>query len=88
MTTEHLRVLFESRRCQGLFFKLAERLARADVPDAIISVVRMGRMTAVRKADGGVRGIVAGPDDLTTVEPDSGSNHSAFSMCPLHSCRL
>ena len=48
MTLEHLRVLFDSRRCQNLFFKLAERLARADVPDAIISVMRMGRMTALR----------------------------------------
>ena len=44
MTTEHLRVLLESRRCQSLFVKLAEKLAQADVPDPIIPVIRMGRM--------------------------------------------
>ena len=49
-----------SRRCQSLFFKFAEKLAQADVPDAIIPVIRMGRMTALRKGDGGVRGIVVG----------------------------
>ena len=42
----------------SLFFKFAEKLAQADVPDAIIPVIRMGRMTVLRKGDGGVRGIV------------------------------
>ena len=58
--TPHRPWNIQSRRCQGLFLKVAERLARADVPGAIVSVIRMGRMTALRKADGGVRGIVAG----------------------------
>ena len=31
---------------------------------------------------------VGGPDDRSTAEPGSGSSHSAFSICPLHSRRL
>ena len=67
MTTEHLRVPLESRRCQSLFVKLAEKLAQADVPDTIIPVIRRGRMTALRKGDGGVRGIVVG--DVMSLGP-------------------
>ena len=39
---------------------MAERLARGQVPQDIQAAIRMGRLTALRKADGGVRGIVAG----------------------------
>ena len=39
---------------------MAESLARAEVPDAVTQTIRMGRMTALRKPSGGVRGIVAG----------------------------
>ena len=60
MTAEHLRLLMDSPRDMKLFFKLAERLARGEVSDVIIQTIRMGRMTALRKAGGGVRGIVAG----------------------------
>ena len=35
-------------------------MAQARVPPSIVRVVRQGRMTALRKDDGGVRGIVAG----------------------------
>ena len=34
--------------------------ARADVPPSIVEAIRMGRMTALRKTNGGVRGIVVG----------------------------
>ena len=43
-----------------MFFKIAESLAPAEVADAVIQTVRMGRMTALRKPLGGVREIVAG----------------------------
>ena len=59
-TAKHLRPLMDSPRDMKLFFKLAERLAREEVPDVIIQTIRMGRMTALRKAGSGVRGIVAG----------------------------
>ena len=42
------------------FWRLAQDLARATVPDEIVEVVRLGRMTALCKPNGGVRGIVAG----------------------------
>ena len=35
-------------------------MARGEVPDRIKPVVRLGRLTALRKPDGGVRGIVVG----------------------------
>ena len=37
-----------------------EQLAQARVPPSIVGLVRQGRMKALRKDDGGVRGIVAG----------------------------
>ena len=60
MTVEHLRPLPDLVRDQQLFCKVAERLARADVPPSIVEAIRMGRMTALRKTNGGVRGIVVG----------------------------
>ena len=46
MTTEHLRPLHDD--------------ARAQIPDVAVRMVRLGRLTALSKPDGGVRGIVAG----------------------------
>ena len=43
-----------------LFCKLAEKVARANITPTVIEAIRMGRMTALRKANGGVRGIVVG----------------------------
>ena len=60
MTREQLQPLLDSPKDVKLFFKMAESLARAEVPDAVTQTIRMGRMTAFRKPSGGVRGIVAG----------------------------
>ena len=43
-----------------LLSKLAALLAKAQVPDIAIQMNRFGRLTALSKPDGGVRGIVAG----------------------------
>ena len=43
-----------------LLFQLGENLSRGHVPSMVVDMVRAGRMTAFRKPDGGVRGIVAG----------------------------
>ena len=43
-----------------LLFQIAERMAKAQVPEAVINFIRMGRLTALSKPDGGVRGIVVG----------------------------
>ena len=42
------------------FFQVAEKLARGEVPQSVVKMVKLGRMTALSKLDGGVRGIVAG----------------------------
>ena len=60
MTTEHLRPLLPDHRGLHLFFRICERLARAEVPEAVVNIIRVGRLTALCKPDGGVRGIVAG----------------------------
>ena len=59
MTTDHLRPLLLDHGGLHLFFQISERLARAEVPEAVVNIIRMGRLTAL-SADGGVRGIVPG----------------------------
>ena len=60
MTVEHLHPLFDHTRDSQLFFQAAELLARAQVPPSIKEAIRLGPLTALRKLDGGVRGIVVG----------------------------
>ena len=59
MTAEHLRPLLDSERAEK-FCRVCERFARADIPDEVLQVMRVGRMTALQKPTGGVRGIVVG----------------------------
>ena len=60
MTTEHLRPLLHSSRDTQLLFRVGEFLARAQIPESVVDIVRLGRLTALSKPGGGVRGIVAG----------------------------
>ena len=60
MTTEHLRPLLDDVRGMRLLSCLASNLAVVDVPEVAVQMVRVGRLTALAKPDGGVRGIVAG----------------------------
>ena len=60
MTCEHLRPLLPDHRGLHLLFQIAERMAKAQVPEAVVNFIRMGRLTALSKPDGGVRGIVVG----------------------------
>ena len=60
MTTEHLRPLLNDAHTTNLFFSVRGKLSRGDVPQSVVQMVRQGRMTALAKPDGGVRGIVAG----------------------------
>ena len=60
MTADHVRPLLESARDTHLLFSVAELLAKGRVPIQVGHILRMGRMTALRKDGGGVRGIVAG----------------------------
>ena len=59
MTYEHLRPLLNCQSDLVVLHKLGERFARAQV-QPIVDAIRMGRVTALRKRDGGVRGIFAG----------------------------
>ena len=58
MTCEHLQPLLESERDTGLLCQVAHLLARGHLPPAALQVLRLGRVTALKKPDGGVRGIV------------------------------
>ena len=55
-----LRPLLNCRSDLVVLHKLGERFARAQVPQPIVDAIRMGRVAALRKRDGGVRGMAAG----------------------------
>ena len=60
MTAEHLRILLDCERASHALYEVAVGLARADVPREMLGALRLGRLTALRRPNGGVRGIVAG----------------------------
>ena len=60
MTSEHIFPLLRNPRDGELLCQLATEVARAELPADIVKVIRMGRMTALKKPQGGVRGIVVG----------------------------
>ena len=45
---------------QNSFFLMAEQFSKALTPSSVVDGLRMGRITALQKPNGGVRGIVAG----------------------------
>ena len=57
---KHLRPVLEAPRVLHSFFRVAESLATAQVPQEVVDGLRLGRITALQKPTGGVRGIVAG----------------------------
>ena len=60
MRYEHLRVLLEDEEAWAMFTELAQDFAQARAPNQVLQALRLGRMTALQKDDGKVRGIVAG----------------------------
>ena len=58
MTAEHLRLILESEGDTGALCRAAQDLA--EVPPDVQDLLRMGRLTALQKPGGGVRGIVCG----------------------------
>ena len=60
MTAEHLRVVLDSPSCTSLLCEAASQLAQGHIPDEVVRAIRLGRLTALQKPDGGVRGIVVG----------------------------
>ena len=58
MRYEHLRVLLEDENQWGMLAHAATLLARGEVPQEITEALALGRLTAFRKSNGKVRGIV------------------------------
>ena len=60
MTSGHLRPLLDHVRDSHLLILLADQLAKAKTPASVNDAIQLGRLTALQKPSGGVRGIVAG----------------------------
>ena len=60
MTAEHFRPLLDSARDSGLLWELGQSFTRGQVPPEILPMIRLGRITAMQKPSGGIRGIVDG----------------------------
>ena len=60
MTSDHLFPVLESEGDSESLARVASMLAVGNVPAEIIEAIRLGRLTALSKPDGGVRGIVVG----------------------------
>ena len=57
MTSNHLFPVLENEVGSDLLCRVASLLAVGQVPDSILEQVRLGRMTALSKPDGGVRAL-------------------------------
>ena len=68
-------------------FWMCEEFARAQVPDEVVQALRVGRMTALQKSSGGVRGIAVGDFGRRLVaraQPSRGACHVSFPVCVDH----
>ena len=71
MSVEHILGLVESDHDMDIFCSFATIVSQGHVPRGVLEGLRMGRVTALRKPDGGIRGIVVG--DI--VSPTHGMQH-------------
>ena len=60
MTVKHLQPLLDILRDLRAFFQAGEKLSRAQVPFPVRDAIRLGRITALEKPNGGFRGTVVG----------------------------
>ena len=60
MTADHLRPLLEHHPVAAALGHAALLMAQNKFPEEVMNALRHGRLTALRKPDGGVRGIVVG----------------------------
>ena len=58
MTCEYFQPLLESERESNLLHQVADLTATGQVPPMALHTMRLGRLTALKKPDDGVRGIV------------------------------
>ena len=59
-TAEHLRLVLEFVPDTVVFHRAAQDVAGAEIPPDVFALLRMGRLAALQKLGGGVRGIVCG----------------------------
>ena len=60
MTSEHLFPILDNAHDSEALSRVATLMARGEAPAEALEGIRLGRLTALRKPDGGVRGIVVG----------------------------
>ena len=60
MTTDHLRPLLDNVRDLHLLFSVREQLATGKAPREVVEIGRMGKLTALKKPNGRIRGSVSG----------------------------
>ena len=53
MTAEHLKVGLESPAICGFMGEVARQFARARMPTEVVQAIRVGRITAQQKPEGG-----------------------------------
>ena len=59
-TAEHVRVLLDDEADFKLFMRICTLVVNVEMPEVIQEAMALGRMTALKKPQGGVRGIVCG----------------------------
>ena len=79
MTTEHLRPLLDDVRKMRFLSCLASNLAVEEVPEVAVQMVRVGRLTALAKPDGGDCPQIGVQNRCSTVERSSGGRNSTAS---------
>ena len=80
MTAEHLKPMLETEVDSRYLYEVAVGFARGEAPQEVVNAL-MGRMTALQKDDGGVRGIVVGDVFrrlVARVQQSWGECHSPF----------
>ena len=60
MTSEQLRPLLDNPHDMKRFWRMGQELVRAETLYVVVDAIRLGRITALSKFSGGVRGIVSG----------------------------
>ena len=79
LTAETLRLILDEESITNNFVAVATRLAQANIPPAISAALGLGRLVALSKPNGRVRGIVVG-DLLRRVVARSLAQHHAHTF--------
>ena len=85
MTSEHLRPLLDDWSSMQVLVKAAEMFAWTEIPESVVQIVKMGRLTALSKPDGGVP---CGGHNGEAVGPSCDEGDVSPSACSLHPSRM